>query len=828
MTTQLPGLIVDVEARIDKLEKSLKKANQTQNRSAQMMERRAAQSAARMRQSYETAGNGINAALKKIVLPMIGVAALTKVTREVRSTITEISTLAKVADRTSFDIEALQGLQRGFDLSGVAASDLNSGLETFGKNVGMAANGTGKLQKVLDTFGISIRDSRGNLKSQIDLLKEFADLTRSLPEQQRLAIASAAFGGSGAAMTNALAGGSAAIDEMINSAREGGFILDEELVRKAEILDDKFADLTRRTGTWFKSFAVGAADAVVELADFRSKLDDLFPSEEQGRAVLGDQVFDALAANRDIVDETAVEIAQLREQFTGLGEDARQTAAAMDQSSNLMRSYGYEEAAANLATASTEMRRLADEFDAGEIEAEDFAKSLDTVQTSAQSAFDTLDQSDRVDFSSVISEVGRLGGAIAGAISLASSLRTAIAAAAGQTITPGNIGAQQDADRAGSLASQRQASAARAALDGFTAAEEERNSKTRDRLALEREIADVMERAEEAGASLTAAQAEAVALAAIAAEEARAEAAKAAGAAGKDTGGGGGAASATLDEFAKAVEAIKAETTALEVEALALTISAAAGTDYAAAIDLARRKADLLTAALASGRADSPALRAEIDALTGSYADLAAANEATKDKIDATRAAQEQFGQIAESAFVSLITGASSFREALSGVLAQLGQMAASKAFVGLMSGGGTAGKIGKFLGYAEGGFTGPGGKYEPAGLVHKGEFVVSKAATSRLGVGNLQAMHSAALKGYSAGGYVGGALTAPALAAPAQAAPAISISAPITVNGSSGTPAQNADLAKQMAKELEASMRGVVMAEIQRQGRPGAMLGRK
>ncbi|MWP22255.1 phage tail tape measure protein, partial [Escherichia coli] len=55
---------------------------------------------------------------------------------------------------------------------------------------------------------------------------------------------------------------------------------------------------------------------------------------------------------------------------------------------------------------------------------------------------------------------------------------------------------------------------------------------------------------------------------------------------------------------------------------------------------------------------------------------------------------------------------------------------------------------------FATGGFTGTGGKYEPAGIVHRGEFVFTKEATSRIGVGNLYRL----MRGYADGGYVGGA----------------------------------------------------------------------
>ncbi|MFP3579984.1 peptidoglycan DD-metalloendopeptidase family protein [Arthrobacter sp. SIMBA_036] len=56
--------------------------------------------------------------------------------------------------------------------------------------------------------------------------------------------------------------------------------------------------------------------------------------------------------------------------------------------------------------------------------------------------------------------------------------------------------------------------------------------------------------------------------------------------------------------------------------------------------------------------------------------------------------------------------------------------------------------------GFADGGYTGDGGKYEPAGIVHAGEFVFTKEQTARAGVGNLYAM-AKALAGYAKGGLV-------------------------------------------------------------------------
>lgn len=67
-------------------------------------------------------------------------------------------------------------------------------------------------------------------------------------------------------------------------------------------------------------------------------------------------------------------------------------------------------------------------------------------------------------------------------------------------------------------------------------------------------------------------------------------------------------------------------------------------------------------------------------------------------------------------------------------------------------------------FGFSEGGYTGDGGKDEPAGLVHKGEYVFSQKAVQRIGAARLDAMHKN-LKGYSLGGLVG--MSLPSLSIP-------------------------------------------------------------
>ncbi|WP_310622484.1 hypothetical protein [Flexibacterium corallicola] len=141
-------------------------------------------------------------------------------------------------------------------------------------------------------------------------------------------------------------------------------------------------------------------------------------------------------------------------------------------------------------------------------------------------------------------------------------------------------------------------------------------------------------------------------------------------------------------------------------------------------------------------------------------------------EIDAAKQKQQQFNDLANFGGTSLISlfkgatqGAEGLKGALSGVLDSLADMVLQGAILGQgplggFFGSGPGGLAGSFLsaflgGFASGGYTGNGGKYQPAGIVHRGEYVFSKDATRALGVGNLESLHQKA-KGYSSGGFVG------------------------------------------------------------------------
>lgn len=96
-------------------------------------------------------------------------------------------------------------------------------------------------------------------------------------------------------------------------------------------------------------------------------------------------------------------------------------------------------------------------------------------------------------------------------------------------------------------------------------------------------------------------------------------------------------------------------------------------------------------------------------------------------------------------------------------------------------SGGGQSFAVPSYPKFDVGGYTGDGGKYEPKGVVHGGEFVFTKEATSRIGISNLYRQ----MRGYASGGYVGNAGNA--ISSPGG----VSVYAPVSVTTPSSGPQQ-------------------------------------
>lgn len=185
-----------------------------------------------------------------------------------------------------------------------------------------------------------------------------------------------------------------------------------------------------------------------------------------------------------------------------------------------------------------------------------------------------------------------------------------------------------------------------------------------------------------------------------------------------------------------------------------------------------------------------------------------------------------------------LITGTGDLRQTLQGILKDIvntGVKYMMSGMFGNKSGAGAAG--GKKAGAAAAG----GSKKGLVPTAHTGGIIGSSALSPKMAHA---AMFAGAAK-FHTGGIIEGLLPSevPIIAKKGEGVftpeqmdamggfsqnQQIVISSPITVQGSAGSPEQNQDLAKKMAREYEQSMRGVVAEEIRKQTRPGNYMNQR
>ncbi|WP_170760389.1 hypothetical protein [Ruegeria lacuscaerulensis] len=772
----LPGLIVPIEARIDKLEKGLQRANRAQRRGAQQMERRAQQSAKRIDATYAKMGRNVAASFARMAVPLAAGVASTSTLRAISDTTRGIAELGDEAERAGLSLKEHQewrfiAQQNRIEVDAMIDSfkELNIRADEF------IETGKGGGAEMFERLGFSAEQLSKRLEKPSELMLEILQRSRRLDRAGRIRVADEIFGGTGGERFVALmAQSDAELRNTIAKAHELGAVLDDDVVASADEVTRKFDEMTTRMGAFGKRLAVAMSEGVSGILSAKKNLEGIFGDIERAEAVLGEELAKGLEGNKAAL--------------TAHADDLRDLHGTYDELFNLInrmtgpdgvRVFEIDNTDARFALADImgDLKRLVDALEGGQIEASEFEKEIGELVGEAREVATELAEIDGARFANVISAIGGIGDSLDKAIGKAALLKTQLPDNGGYT-SSGRGDGQAEVER-------RQFEGNQPASDLAP------TSSPRPRVAPPMLHENV------------------------------------------DTGRGG---AGRGDDFARATTALRSEITLLELEAAAFVASAAAGGEYTAAIATARREAEMLHQAQMSGRTVTPELRSEISKLAQAYADSAKKSELAARGLQKIDEARMHIENSAANAFDGLIRGTMTFREAMANLMKDLARYAAQKFILQMLGGlaGGGQGWMNSFAtllgGFAEGGYTGDGPKLQPAGVVHRGEYVMSKEATNRIGVRNLEALHSSAKRGYASGGYVGGRAPVQAVSAArsesvgAAAAPNVTINSPITVNGSAGTPQQNADLAERMSAQLEASMRGVVVDEMRRQGRPGNM----
>ncbi|MER9702662.1 hypothetical protein NKJ10_00170 [Mesorhizobium sp. M0204] len=244
-------LIVALEARIRDFERNMQRANQTAGKNFGDIEKRAKTMTSRLDASFATIGNGLKGGVAGMFTGVgaAATAALAPIAlfNKALETIDIASHLVDTADRIGLSTTALQELGFGFAQAGVEQAEFETGMEQFSKRIGEAATKGGRLADILKANGIAIRDSNGQIRSSEQLLGSYAELIRNATsDQEKMLLVTEAFGRGGGAMLVGLNDGAQGILNMKKAAEDAGGVIDEQLLRRAEEMGDRWDAAWRR------------------------------------------------------------------------------------------------------------------------------------------------------------------------------------------------------------------------------------------------------------------------------------------------------------------------------------------------------------------------------------------------------------------------------------------------------------------------------------------------------------------------------------------------------------------------------------------------------
>ena len=268
--------------------------------------------------------------------------------------------------------------------------------------------------------------------------------------------------------------------------------------------------------------------------------------------------------------------------------------------------------------------------------------------------------------------------------------------------------------------------------------------------------------------------------------------------------------------YADLAAAARARITDMQTEQAALGMTTQAAAAY-------RFEQDAIADAARMQITLTPQQREELASLASEYGTVTAAMVENADQQQRVNMLQQEMASIASSSITGLINGTQSWSESLANVANRLAELVLQAALLGdgplgglfgaASTSKGAGGLLGSlFGGFADGGYTGPGGRNQPAGVVHKGEYVFdADSVQSAGGPAALEAMRRG-LKGYASGGYVGSAPSLPSIA-PRGGVGSVTIAPTYSIDarGSSMTEAQFRTMLEQNNRQLRREVPGLV-----------------
>ena len=176
--------------------------------------------------------------------------------------------LTDLSERTGLAVEDLSRLGYVAQMSGISADEMTSAIVKLSNTMAMASVNGGTASRVFDVLGVSVKNTDGTLRSQVQVLQDVADKFASYEDgAAKTALAVQLFGKSGANLIPVLNGGAEGIQALAEESDKLGNTINTRTAQAAAEFNDNLDRLAVLSGNAAKSMSESLLPSLVSITD---------------------------------------------------------------------------------------------------------------------------------------------------------------------------------------------------------------------------------------------------------------------------------------------------------------------------------------------------------------------------------------------------------------------------------------------------------------------------------------------------------------------------------------------------------------------------------
>ncbi|MEA1015589.1 hypothetical protein [Sphingosinicella sp. LY1275] len=210
--------------------------------------------------------SAVGAGLKGAFAGLMGGMAVGALTNAIGQGLEYASSLGEISQQLGVTTDTLQTFRHAASQVGISQEDMDKGLAKLTRSLGELQQGAKPMADAFAAIGLSAKQLEGMEAGEA--MRLIADGLAKIPDAaKRAAIEVDIFGRTGQKLDTLLAGGSKAINDLTNEARELGLVLTDEQIRKADDAADKYAKLKNVINVRIAAAAADNSGAMIKIGE---------------------------------------------------------------------------------------------------------------------------------------------------------------------------------------------------------------------------------------------------------------------------------------------------------------------------------------------------------------------------------------------------------------------------------------------------------------------------------------------------------------------------------------------------------------------------------